>query len=261
MIVTAMLAWWNEQPEDLDRCVRSLASVADRVVAVDGAYRRYPGATVKSPPEQAEAIRAAAEAVGLEAVIHVPKRLWKGQVEKRDFLIRQASIDSDWLAGVDADFLIVGDRRRVRHDLETYERDVDVVRVVLETPVGRGEYASKWHRKIEEWYSYEFHHFFRVLPGMGFERLHWQIKAVKDGEPVWMLGIPDGTRRMLPSVLLRSYRHYKVQHLTLHRNHKQMMASRAFLNDREWVVKETGQEDDMPGLPRPVWDYDSLAAG
>lgn len=261
MIVTAMLAWWNENPADLARCVRSMAISCDRVVAVDGAYRRYPGATIKSPPEQAEAIRAAAAEVGLEAVIHVPKRLWAGQVEKRDFLIRLASQDSDWVAGVDADFLILGDRGRVRRDLAKYGSDVDVVRVVLETPVGRGEYASKWHRRIEDWYSYEFHHFFRVLPEMGFERTHWQIKAVKDGEPVWMLGVPDDTRRMLPSVLLRSYRHYKIQHLTLHRNHKQMMASRAYLNDREWVVQETGQEDDRPDLPRPQWDYENLAAG
>lgn len=261
MIVTAALAWWNEKPEDLVRCVRSMATVADRVVAVDGAYARYPGATVTSPADQAEAIRAAAESVGLEAVIHVPDRLWAGQVEKRDFLFRQASIGSDWIAGVDADFLISGDRKRVRRDLATYKPNVDVVRVILETPAGYGEYASQWHQKIEQWRSYEFHHFFRVLPEMGFERLHWQIRAVKNGEPVWMLGIPDGTRRMLPSVLLRHFRHYKVQHLTLHRTHEQMMASRAFLNDRQWVVAKTGQEDDVPGLPRPKWDYESLAAG
>ena len=42
MIVTAALCWWNELPEDLDRCIRAAALIADRVVALDGAYRRYP---------------------------------------------------------------------------------------------------------------------------------------------------------------------------------------------------------------------------
>jgi hypothetical protein len=261
MIVTCALAWWNETPEDLARCVRGMATVADRVVAVDGAYVRYPGATITSAPEQAEAIRATAQEVGLEAVIHIPDRLWAGQVEKRDFLMRQAAIGSDWIAGVDADFLISGNRLRVRRDLERYGDDVDVVRVVLETPVGRGEYASHWHRKIEEWRSYEFHHFFRALPEIGCERVHWQFRAVKNGEPVWMLGVPDDTRRMLPSVLLRHYHEYRVQHLTLQRSHAQVMASRAFLNDREWIMEQTGQEDDIPGLPPPKLDYENLAAG
>ena len=48
MIVTAALCWWNELPEDLERCVRGVANVADRVVALDGAYRRYPTGTARS---------------------------------------------------------------------------------------------------------------------------------------------------------------------------------------------------------------------
>lgn len=261
MIVTGALAWWNETPEDLARCIRGMATVCDRVVAVDGAYRRYPGATITSAPEQAAAIRDTAKEVGLEAIIHRPKRLWAGQVEKRDFLMREAAKGSDWIAGVDADFLITGDRAVVRKDLASYGPDVDVVRVMIETPPGHGEYASHWHEKIEQWRAYEFHHFFRALPGFGCERTHWQFRALKDGEPVWLLGIPDDSRRMLPSVLLRHYRSYRVKHLTLHRTHEQMMASRAYLNDRQWVVEETGQEDDLPDLPRPKWDFESLAVG
>jgi hypothetical protein len=235
-----------------------MATVADRVVAVDGAYARYPGATVTSPADQAEAIRVTAQEVGLEAVIYEPQRLWGGQVEKRDYLLRQASVGSDWIAVVDADFLISGQRNRVRRDLVTYGPDVDVVRVVIETPTGHGEYASHWHRRVEKWRSNELEHFFRVLPEMSVERLHWQYGALKDGEPVWLFGIPDDTRRKLPSVLLRSYRSYLIRHLTLQRSHEQILASRAYLNDREWVVEQSGQEDDQPGLSRPTWDYVSL---
>src|SRR5207247_1053795 len=50
--VTAALCWWNEKPEDLARCVRGVANIADRIVALDGAYVRYPGATVRSDEKQ-----------------------------------------------------------------------------------------------------------------------------------------------------------------------------------------------------------------
>jgi hypothetical protein len=50
MIVTGILAWWDEPPELLDACIRGLGDIADRIVAVDGAYRRYPAATITSPP-------------------------------------------------------------------------------------------------------------------------------------------------------------------------------------------------------------------
>ena len=37
MIVTAALIWYDERSEDLERCVRGMATIADRVIAVDGA--------------------------------------------------------------------------------------------------------------------------------------------------------------------------------------------------------------------------------
>jgi hypothetical protein len=39
------------------------------------------------------------------------------------------------------------------------------------------------------------------------------------------------------------------------RTAEQIRLSRAFLNDRQKVVEWTGQEDDRPDLPRPVYDY------
>jgi hypothetical protein len=60
MVVTAMLAWFNETVEELHRAVTSLRTIADRVVAVDGGWDLYPGARASSPPEQADAIRSAA---------------------------------------------------------------------------------------------------------------------------------------------------------------------------------------------------------
>lgn len=254
MIVTAALAWWDERPEDLERCVRGMATVADRVVAVDGAYARYPGATVTSSVEQHDAIRETAIEVGIEPIIVTPDRLWAGQVEKRDHMMRLAAEGSDWIAVVDADYVISGDRPMVRRDLASYT--ADVVRVIIETPAGNGEYASHYHRLAEQYRTQEFEHIFRALPGMRVERLHWCYSALKDGERVWLFGIPDDTRPKAQSVMLDNYR---IRHMTLRRTPEQIRSKRAYFNDREWVRQTTGQEDDQPGLPPPKWDYDALA--
>ena len=39
------------------------------------------------------------------------------------------------------------------------------------------------------------------------------------------------------------------------RTKEQILASRAFLNDRADLVKITGQEDHQPGMPEPKFDY------
>ena len=109
-IVTASLVWWDEPPETLRECVLGAARVCDRIVAVDGAYRRYPGATGTSPPEQAAAISEAARDAGIECLVVSPDRLWAGQVEKRTHALALAAIGSDWVAVVDADHVIDADR-------------------------------------------------------------------------------------------------------------------------------------------------------
>src|SRR5512134_3918183 len=100
MIVTAALAWWDERPEDLVDCVKGMANVADRVIALDGAYRRYPAATITSPADQAEAIASTAADVGLDCLILTPDRLWAGQLEKRTYLVQAAAVQSDWIVVV-----------------------------------------------------------------------------------------------------------------------------------------------------------------
>src|SRR5512146_2315942 len=112
MIVNAALAFWNERPEDLRRCVIGIANIADRIVAVDGAYARYPGATIRSPDVQIEALRTAADERNIELRLIQPDRLWAGQVEKREFMMRDAMSDADWVALVDADWVIYTDKRK-----------------------------------------------------------------------------------------------------------------------------------------------------
>lgn len=255
MIVTAALIWWNERPEDLERCVRGMATIADRLVAVDGAYARYPNATTTSPSEQARAIRRAAKAVGIEVDIHTPGTIWAGQVQKRSYALSEASKGSDWVAVVDADWVISGDRKRARAELETYGADLDVVSVPFYTPSGDGQVASGWHIAVRESWSY-LPHIFRALPEMSVERYHWHVGARKGKHLVWLWGPPNDGRAVLPPHNLEAP--YLIEHMTLSRTEEQVMASRAFLNDRQMVVALTDQEDDMPDLPRPVFDYTTI---
>jgi hypothetical protein len=254
MIVTAALCWWKERPEDLAACIRGAANLCDRVVALDGAYVRYPGATVTSPPGQAKAIRVACERAKLDCLVVEPDRLWAGQVEKRNHLLALAGVGSDWIVTLDADHVISTDREAVRDEL--FNSTADVVEVPFVTPrnAKRGDLrsaAGQWHlaqadgpQMIPQVWRANLH--------LQVERHHWWIGAWKNGVKVWAWA-GDGSRQQLPHA--RFVTPYTVEHRTLLRTDEQVLASRAFCNDREMVVAKTGQEDDVATLPRPVFDY------
>lgn len=261
MIVTAALPWWNERPEDLDACVRGMAGIADKVVALDGAYARYPEATPKSSAAEVAAIRDAAKDVGLECQILQPERLWAGQVEKRSYLLAMATVGSHWIATVDADHIIhVEDRELARRALRHVP--VDVVAVPYYTPANPERALEE--SAVGDWHVNQMGepqmipHLWRALPGFRVERFHWWYSAVKDGKRVWLWG-GDST---YPESRSQTFRYgYTVEHRTMMRTPEQIRLSRAFLNDRAKIVAETGQEDDQPMLPRPKFDYDTIPVG
>jgi len=255
MVITAALIWYDERPEDLAICVRGVAEIADRLVAVDGAYRRYPDANVASPSEQADAIRTTAAELGVDCEVHVPERLWAGQVEKRTFALTRAALGADWIVIVDADWRIHADREAARAELASYGPDVDVVSVTLYTPPSRQPFATNWHRKVAGQRS-AIPHFFRPLPGLRVETLHWWYSAMKNGRRVWMWHGPEGHQPVLPQHPLGAY--YEIEHRCLLRDEKHILAGRAFCNDRVMVLERTGQEDDVPGLPEPLFDYETV---
>jgi len=257
--ITAALAWWDELPEDLDRCIRSLGHIADKVVAVDGAYRRYPGATITSPQDQVVAIREAATSVGIECEVIQIDRLWAGQVEKRAHLLNAAGIGSDWIAVVDTDHIISTDRELARDEISHMGPDVDVISVTFFTPANderdiNESSATGWHQSMNGT-RINLSHLFRALPGLTVERFHWWYAATKDGQRVGLrygMKADDG-HPILEAQMLKTP--YEITHLCLTRDEKHILANRAFCNDRVMVVERTQQEDDVPGLPDPVFDY------
>lgn len=254
MIVTAALCWWNELPEDLDRCIRAAARIADRVVALDGAYRRYPTGTPRSSEDQCDAIRSAAASVGMECRILQPDTLWAGQVEKRSFLLAMASVNSDWIATLDADHVIHANREECRRFLSKTSDDVVAVPYVTpanpDRPIEESA-AGVWHVEQTEM-QVPIPHLWRVLPGMRVEKRHWWYSGIKNGNRQWLWG---GDATYPPEIRHGLMPHpYYVEHRCLYRTPEQVRISRSFLNDRERIVEKTGQEDDIPGLWVPEYD-------
>jgi hypothetical protein len=255
MIVTAALCWWHERPEDLDRCVRGAGDIADRIVALDGAYQRYPAAMVHSPADQLDAIRSAAAAVNIDCLIIQPDRLWAGQVEKRCHLLAAAGVGSDWIVTLDADHIIQAKRDDMRLLLRRSPSHVFSVPYI--TPINpdrsmKDSAVGLWHENQTGEPQF-IPHIWRALPGMKVEKFHWWYSAIHGGQKVWLWG-GNGE---FPSVEhQRIRRGYIVEHRTLFRTEEQIRLSRAFLNDRDQVVAKTGQEDNQPGLDVPDFNYE-----
>ena len=243
MRITAALAWWDESPADLEACIRGIATVADRVVAYDGAYARFPGGTPSSPPEQAEVIRRIAAECGLDCVVFAPDRLWAGQLEKRTALYRAAAEGSDWIVVVDADHIVHADRKAVRAEVAALPPEVGCIVATYSVPLNPdgGGYASKWH--VDGAGRTDDHRlFFRSFPGLQVEGRHWWVSADGPQGRFWVLHT-DATGFGLPGYRLTA--RYEVEHRYLFRDEARVEASRLFLADRAQIVEETDQEDDL----------------
>lgn len=261
MIVTAALAWWNERPEDLIRCVTATRNIADRIVALDGAYARFPGAQATSSDDQVSAIQTAAMEAGIECLVLQPNRVWAGQVEKRSYLMNMAAVGSDWVVPVDTDHIIHGNRDRARRVLER-SHGPEVYDAYLYTPRNDARpieesAAGNWHANLSGRRT-AFAHIFKANPGFQVEKFHWWISAIVRGKRQWMWGGDSS----YPQVHHAEFplEGYYIEHLSLYRDREQVLANRGFCNDREMIVALTGQEDWRPGLPEPQYDFDRLGA-
>lgn len=257
--LVAALSWFDEEPETLDRCVRAVGRFADAIVAVDGAYSRWPVEGTVSDPSQAAAIAEAAADTSTECLILTPQRRWAGQVEKRDVLMGIAARDADWVCVVDADHVVHGDPDTVRQELGASTMLVHAVPYTMPQPQGtriEDVASSEWHRYNAN-QRVQIAHFFKGLPGFRVERHHWWYSGIFDNRRWCLWGEQDDRYPKAGCTDLRA--DYLVEHLALARDERHMLANRAYLNDREDVVlRLTGQEDDRPDLPRPVFDYTRL---
>jgi hypothetical protein len=172
-VLYALLCWFDEHPRFLERAVyTSVRLGVERLVALDGAYKLYPGAQRTSPPEQSRAILRAANALGLDLTFGKPK-LWETELEKREAMIALVP-EQEWFCWLDADFEVMSNNPRLPERLERAEYNAaDVTIRHL-----RGPYFPNLPPLTD------FRLFYRHLPGLHFERNHYTLVA-GDGRRLW----------------------------------------------------------------------------
>lgn len=127
MKLVACLIWYDESPEELRRAVLSLRGFADAVVAVDGAFSRFPrgnSAPWSDSDQLKDILRSAVYQdnegnplpENMEVLAYQPPRagVWPGresgnEVEKRNASLHMAGyLQADWVINCDADMYLLG---------------------------------------------------------------------------------------------------------------------------------------------------------
>ncbi|WP_432169060.1 hypothetical protein [Streptomyces sp. 1222.5] len=176
MRIIGLLSWYEEPASWLAECVAGMARLCDHVVAVDGAYALFPGATRKpaSGAEQADTIARTAAGAGIGCTIHVPRTpWWGGEVEKRSFMfdlaMTLAEPGVDWLVRIDADEVVTAAPPDARELLAATEHDVAEV--------------TMWERNADDGQDSQFpiRVGFRALPGLRIQQAHYVVTVPGEG--------------------------------------------------------------------------------
>ena len=245
MQITLMLAWYDEPEELLHQAVTSAAVIGDRVVAADGAYQQVTDKRATSPHSQRQAIERAALNAGLE-LDFLPARIWEGQVEKRNALLKAASEGfetGDFLMPLDADWVLHGSRDAVRHELA--QDYVEQWRVWFHQTVNSArnkptDYPHDWHKRYAGQTIRESL-LFRTLYDMKLEKTHWMYSGKRaKGTRV---GLSGGTRLGYAQPISRELQApFWIEHRAMFRDDKQLERNRLFCQARDAERQVTGVE-------------------
>jgi hypothetical protein len=183
MQIVALLSWYEENPEWLADMVAGLELAGvDRLVALDGAYALYPGATPQSHPSQKEAIRGACDGF-CPVDIYTPTEVFKGnEVQKRSMLFElgeQVTTEDDWYLVIDADETVTSIPDDFRQRLAQTPLDVAQVTFV-EARNEASPPPSAWQRKSR----YPIRIMFRAIRGLRVKTNHWTY-VTPDGRRLW----------------------------------------------------------------------------
>lgn len=177
MKLFALLAWFDEDPAWLERCITQLAELpVDHLIAVDGAYALYPGGRPRSPLINYEAIHRACFQTKIAVTIHTPSTVWEGnECEKRTALFRLADQHStdgkDWYLVVDTDEFAKQSPPDLRDRLRTSVFDVANATLSEPHPTGRRR-------------DYPMPMLFRSIHGITVEGNHFTYKT-PDHRTLW----------------------------------------------------------------------------
>lgn len=244
MTITALLSWYDEPIDLLDKGVRSLRGFCDRLIALDGAYEFTPDHQPRSPSEQADVIWDAALAAGLDVSVQEGK-VWAGQIEKRQHLFDLAT-HTDWVLIHDADHELDGDPVLLRAFLAALPPDVVTVEVLYSTPSVAGKTLTPWH----DWLTTTKFHtplLFRRLPGLRVDLHHWWYSGLLDGKRVALWGWDKSGGDLDGAGLLPQGRHtqtdtLQVIHRCFDRPEETLARQRQLYESRAELVAAQGVE-------------------
>ena len=184
MQIVALLSWYEESPQWLADTVRSLPRAGvDQLVALDGAYALYPGATASSHPSQKAALHAACSEVGIALHCFTPTDVFKGnEVEKRSALFElgeEVAGPDDWYMVMDADEVVSNVPDDFQARLMESPLDVGIVtfdeeRDPLRPPPSLAQRKEQQAVRI----------LFRAIRGIRVKTNHWTY-VTPDGRRLW----------------------------------------------------------------------------
>ncbi len=212
----------------------------DALVAVDGAYDLYPGATGSSPPSNHIAIQDAANTIGVSATIHSPAGPWEGsgEVRKRTFALRLAetlSEPDDWFLLLDADHILQRVDPSFRGRLEASDKEVATYGLVQRprraaglSPLERqviAAHADEWPGTVEAPGVEAPRMLYRARRGLRYGPLHWELTGPKG--KLWGLG----TDALLPAEDLTEVLIF--EHAWDHRTDERIRAALEYFDRRD----------------------------
>lgn len=207
MRIIGLLSWYEEPASWLAECVASMGRLCDHVVAVDGPYALYPGATRKpaSGTEQMDTIIHAAAGAGMGCTVHVPRTpWWDNEVGKRDWMFRAGSLiaePGDWFLRIDADEVLSQVPADTRTLLAATSQDVAEV--------------TMWERGDGQDSQFPLRVLFRALPGIGVRQAHYVVTAPNGSGGTRVLCGNEAVHDADPAEALWDVR---LEHRTAHRS-------------------------------------------
>ncbi len=184
-MIFGTLSWYGEPVEFLDRCVRSLAGVVAHLLALDGRWQHFgDDLPARSPENEWETIREAAQAIGLPCTIVGPNTdaqtgepvPWKSQVEKRAKMCDIAvALGAEWVFVIDGDEYVSRLMPGLRDALDVTDRDVALVEMIRPPLPGGQSYAGKIRR------------FYSCAQGLTIDKAHNGYRTC-ELKPRWLHG-------------------------------------------------------------------------
>lgn len=230
MHLIGLLAWFDEPPEILARCLVGLAcGGVDHVVALDGRYALFPTDRDVSSPNEYAAILLGCRELGIACTISQPSGPWMGgEVEKRTALFAAGlavSRPGDWFWVQDADQWTTECPDDLKDRLAA--TDLDAAEVMMLDKVAEAAAVANWPAR------FSLRSLFRAQPIV--VRTNHVNYMTADGRHLWGR---DGEGRVCNALDLTDC--VTVEHHPQARQHDRLVAKLGYYHARDTAGVERG---------------------